>query len=103
MGASALLCTLFRYQAWANNEVLEKIGNLDPDLHRQERHTAIRLINHAYVVGRIFAAHLGWCQAQLLLGQHGGYTGAWRSAHGHGGIGSLVSRLSGNGDAGTAV
>jgi len=58
MGASALLRTLFRYQAWANNEVLEKIGNLDPDLHRQERHTAIRLINHAYVVGRIFAAHL---------------------------------------------
>jgi uncharacterized damage-inducible protein DinB len=58
MGASALLRTLFRYQAWANDEVLEKIGNLDPDLHGQERHTATRLINHAYVVGRIFAVHL---------------------------------------------
>lgn len=58
MSASALLRSLFHYQAWANDEVLEKIDGLDPDRHRQERHTATRLINHSYVVGQIFAAHL---------------------------------------------
>ncbi|SDR32442.1 Uncharacterized damage-inducible protein DinB (forms a four-helix bundle) [Rhizobiales bacterium GAS113] len=58
MSALALLRTLFRYQAWANNELLEKIESLDPELHKEERHAAIHLINHSYVVDQIFAAHL---------------------------------------------
>ncbi|SED23578.1 hypothetical protein SAMN05444161_2819 [Rhizobiales bacterium GAS191] len=52
MSALALLRTLFRYQAWANNELLEKIESLDPELHKEERHAAIHLINHSYVVDR---------------------------------------------------
>lgn len=58
MAAVDLLRTLVRYQAWANDELLEKIEGLDPQRHGEERHTAIRLINHSYVVAQIFAAHL---------------------------------------------
>jgi uncharacterized damage-inducible protein DinB len=58
MNASPLLRTLFKYQAWANSELLQSIADLDPKLHGIERHTATRLINHSYVVDRIFAAHL---------------------------------------------
>jgi uncharacterized damage-inducible protein DinB len=53
-----LLRPLFRYQAWANDDLLGKLDGLDAVRQAQELHSAIRLINHAYVVGRIFAAHL---------------------------------------------
>jgi len=58
MSALPLLRTLYKYQAWANSELMQSIADLDPELHGVERHTATRLINHSYVVGRIFAAHL---------------------------------------------
>jgi len=58
MSTLALLRTLFRYRAWANAEFLEKMEGFDPDLHAQDRKDALRLINHNYVVDRIFAAHL---------------------------------------------
>ena len=66
MSEMSLLRTLFRYQAWANEELLDAIGRLDPDRHDKERHLCIRLMNHSLVVGRIFAAH--------LTGQAHGYT-----------------------------
>lgn len=53
-----LLQTLFRYQAWANNDLFDKLESLDLALHFKEQQAAIRLINHAYIVGQIFAAHL---------------------------------------------
>jgi uncharacterized damage-inducible protein DinB len=34
------------------------LERLDRQLHKEARHTAIRLINHSHVVARIFAAHL---------------------------------------------
>lgn len=58
MSASTLLHTLFRYQAWANSDLLDKIESIDPVINQEERHTVIRLINHCHVVNRIFAAHL---------------------------------------------
>lgn len=58
MSEISLLQTLFRYQAWANEELLDAIGRLEPDKHGKERHLSIRLLNHSFVVGRIFAAHL---------------------------------------------
>jgi len=49
-----MLDTLFRYQAWINQAFFEKLEALDgADLHQ-----ALRLMNHAYVVTEIFAAHL---------------------------------------------
>ncbi len=40
--------------AWANDEVLAAIAHLPED----NLHTALRLMNHTYVVARIFAGHL---------------------------------------------
>lgn len=66
MSELSLLRTLFSYQAWANEELLEAIGHLDPVRQGKERHLSIRLMNHSLVVGRIFTAH--------LTGQQHGYT-----------------------------
>ena len=53
-----MLTSLFRYKAWANDELLSELEKLDPIAHQADRHTAIRIFNHTYVVDRIFAAHL---------------------------------------------
>ncbi len=58
MAAPTLLRTLFRYQAWGNGELLQKMEGFDPTRHQEELHTALRLVNHSHVVGQIFAAHL---------------------------------------------
>ena len=48
----------FRYKAWANTEILESIAKIDQPRFPEESKLAIRLMNHTYVVDRIFAAHL---------------------------------------------
>jgi len=58
MSASTLLHSLFKYKAWANEELFTELDKLDPATHQAERHTATRILNHIYVVDRIFAAHL---------------------------------------------
>ncbi len=58
MSASTLLLSLFQYKAWANEELFTELDKVDSAAHPTERHTAIRLLNHIYVVDRIFAAHL---------------------------------------------
>ena len=58
MSASTLLQSLFKYKAWANDELFSELESLDPAGHEAERHLAIRLLNHVYVVDQIFAAHL---------------------------------------------
>lgn len=55
---SILLQKLYSYHAWANKDLLDQLGTLDEQKHRTELHTALRLINHAHVVAKIFAAHL---------------------------------------------
>lgn len=58
MSTSTLLQTLFKYKAWANEELFAELAKLDADTQATESHTAIRLMNHIYVVDRIFAGHL---------------------------------------------
>lgn len=58
MSAGTLLKSLLVYQAWANDELLEKLAGLDPRRNAKDRHAALRLMNHIHVVSRIFAAHL---------------------------------------------
>jgi uncharacterized damage-inducible protein DinB len=55
---SALLRTLYGYHAWANTELIGKLGLLDPVAQAGALDTALRLVNHYQVVARIFAAHL---------------------------------------------
>lgn len=47
---------LFRFKAWANEELLTALATLDGASPIIE--SAIKALNHSYVVDRIFAAHL---------------------------------------------
>lgn len=58
MSALTLLRSLLVYQAWANDDVLEKLAGMDARRSGEERHAALRLMNHIHVVSRIFSAHL---------------------------------------------
>lgn len=58
MSSLPLLRRLFSYQEWANGELLKKMEGFDPERHKDERHSALRLINHSLVVSQIFVAHL---------------------------------------------
>jgi len=53
-----LLQSLFRQKALINEEFFAVIDRVDAEAHAAERHAMIRLMNHIYVVDRIFAAHL---------------------------------------------
>lgn len=53
-----LLPTLQRYHAWANEALFDRLARLDPVVQRDALHACLRLVNHAHVVARIFAAHL---------------------------------------------
>lgn len=60
------LLRLFRYKAWANDELLTAL----PRLEGNARALAIKALSHTHVVDRIFAAHLkrelhGYASANL--------------------------------------
>lgn len=55
---STWLRAVYGYHAWANSDLIAKLELLDQAAQGRDRHTAIRLINHYYVVAEIFAAHL---------------------------------------------
>lgn len=55
---TTLLKTMFGYHAWANADLLEKLGTVDAEAYSQELMTALRLISHYYVISKIFAGHL---------------------------------------------
>lgn len=52
------LHSLFKYKAWTNEQLFAQVAKLDPESQKDARHLAIRILNHIYVVDRIFAAHL---------------------------------------------
>lgn len=55
---SSLLASQFAFKAWANAELLQALAQIDAAAYPAQRQRAIRLLNHTYVVDRIFAAHL---------------------------------------------
>jgi uncharacterized damage-inducible protein DinB len=55
---ATLLLSLFKYKAWADDELVAGLHKLDAETHATERHGALRLLNHIHVVDCIFAAHL---------------------------------------------
>lgn len=61
-----MLQDLFRYKGWANQELFEAVSRIDASQHAKALHTITRLLNHIYVVDKIFSAH--------LLGRSHGYT-----------------------------
>ncbi|NMM38628.1 MAG: damage-inducible protein DinB [Glaciimonas sp.] len=52
------LRSLFGYKAWANEELFAALALVDAVKHLAEANTAIRILNHVYVVDCIFKAHL---------------------------------------------
>jgi uncharacterized damage-inducible protein DinB len=60
------LNSLFAQKAWANNELFNALATVNAQEHAVAVHSAIRTLNHIYVVDKIFQAH--------LLGEPHGYT-----------------------------
>ncbi|MBP6528994.1 MAG: DinB family protein [Burkholderiales bacterium] len=58
MSTRNLLLSQFKYKAWSNAALFAEMQTLDDATHPSERLAAVRLLNHIYVVDRIFAAHL---------------------------------------------
>ena len=64
--AKKILASLFAQKAWANRELFDVLASVAPTEHADRLHTAIRTLNHIYVVDQIFRAH--------LLNEKHGYT-----------------------------
>jgi uncharacterized damage-inducible protein DinB len=60
------LQSLFAQKSWANNELFNALAAVTSAEHTPDVHTAIRTLNHIYVVDKIFQAH--------LTGEPHGYT-----------------------------
>ena len=58
MSSHTLLTSLLQYKAWANAELFAEVSKIDPHTQGAELHAALRILNHIYVVERIFAANL---------------------------------------------
>ena len=52
------LRSLLGYKAWANEELFAALAEVDAEKYPAEANTAIRILNHVYVVDCIFKAHL---------------------------------------------
>jgi uncharacterized damage-inducible protein DinB len=53
-----LLTQLYRYHAWANDDLLATLQTLERDRPALDLDPVRRLVNHVLVISRIFAAHL---------------------------------------------
>ena len=54
--------SLFAHKAWANNELFSLLATVSVQQHASAVQTAIRTLNHIFVVDRIFQAHLQGAQ-----------------------------------------
>lgn len=53
-----ILASLFAQKSWANRELFDVVAAITSAENAAALHTAIRTLNHIYVVDRIFRAHL---------------------------------------------
>ena len=58
MGTPTLFPSLFEYKAQANRDLYAAVGALEASGNQEALHAALRILNHVYVVDRIFRAHL---------------------------------------------
>lgn len=56
--ATSTLQSLFASKAWANEELFRVLAAVDATAHAPVVHSALRILNHIYVVDSIFMAHL---------------------------------------------
>jgi uncharacterized damage-inducible protein DinB len=84
--------SLFSQKSWANNELFNVLATVTAEEHTDTLHSAIRMLNHIYVVDRIFKAH--------LLGEQHWYERYARGAS-ENQLGESISFRFTDGDAGT--
>lgn len=60
------LVTLLKFKRWIDSETLKAIKAINESTYAEKRHLMLRLMNHIYVVDRIFRANIS--------GQQHGYT-----------------------------
>ena len=53
-----ILSSLFAQKSWANRELFGVVASIEPEENAACMHTALRTLNHIYIVDRIFCAHL---------------------------------------------
>ena len=58
MSIKPLLLKLIAFKTWANNDLFPLVLSLDEASQAQERHNATRVLNHIYVVDKIFHGNL---------------------------------------------
>jgi uncharacterized damage-inducible protein DinB len=58
MTTQTLLTSLFQYKASVDDELLDALAALDTETPAVDFKSAVRVLNHAYLVDRIFAANL---------------------------------------------
>ncbi|MBB6222448.1 putative damage-inducible protein DinB [Rhizobium leguminosarum] len=58
MSAKTLLNSLLRYKASVDDELLDALSALGEEARSDAFHSALRVLNHAHLVDRIFAANL---------------------------------------------
>lgn len=58
MNTPNVLTSLFNYKAWSNAALFAELHKVDATEYAEPRETALRLLNHIYVVDGIFASHL---------------------------------------------
>ena len=54
----SVLTSLFGYKSWSDAELFSAVETLGPDADPDQRHNAMRILNHIHVVDKIFAGHL---------------------------------------------
>jgi uncharacterized damage-inducible protein DinB len=54
----ATLKSLFAFKQWSNEELFRTLATVDGVAHGEAVHGALRILNHIYVVDRIFRGHL---------------------------------------------
>lgn len=55
---TSTLHSLFRYKAWADDELLDALAILDSQQYAEAHHNALRIFNHIHVVDAIFKGNL---------------------------------------------
>lgn len=58
MSSSTLLISLFQYKSWADQGLLALLNDASKKYSAEKLDTALRVLNHAHVVDRIFSYNL---------------------------------------------
>ena len=53
-----LLTSLFQFKSWADAQLFDAVESLAPHASAEERHNAIRILNHIHTVDKIFVGNL---------------------------------------------